>query len=483
MRGTIIVLIVFAILLIGIVVSIKKLKQKRKNSQTKRGCGAQQVDADIIKGQTLPEQKFDTVGSFLAAEPLIDCNGLPMQQKLVFPEENTANKRLCDQALLKMKQGDWDQAFLLYRQAGHNGSCRGRCMSAIVMAVSGTTGMEFDADVQKELGEWLVDLAFVKEHPLGLGLELLFTAIMRSDTFDGVSEEIIEERKEEALSEFAQALSKGDLLAHYLLIMFYAGAVESIVPEVLCEDDEKYERAVIHFSRYYNVFRSEKNSAEELSFVFDHQIFTSAFCYLFKRLYDRKDYVSALATGRKAIAIARENGDTGVLCELTAARIAMMYLEGKGTPVDLKSAKTYLVQALCFSDEDDCGEYTNYVRNTFIEKERAQEELNSLVSENSARTYFDLEEAAQKLRKFSDELERQRRIEEEKIERERIEAEKREQDIPPLRGYIEKRGGEEYFVTAEGRMPYKLIKKSEDKKEITIDRGWLYGIQTYKMEE
>ncbi len=51
-----------------------------------------------------------------------------------------------------------------------------------------------------------------------------------------------------------------------------------------------------------------------------------------------------------------------------------------------------------------------------------------------------------------------------------------------MKGHFETRGSDEYFVTDNGSA-YKVYRTSSDKSEITVDRGWLYGMQTYKIKK
>lgn len=51
-----------------------------------------------------------------------------------------------------------------------------------------------------------------------------------------------------------------------------------------------------------------------------------------------------------------------------------------------------------------------------------------------------------------------------------------------MKGHFETLGSDEYFVTDNGSA-YKVYRTSSDKSEITVDRGWLYGMQTYKIKK
>ena len=93
-----------------------------------------------------------------------------------------------------------------------------------------------------------------------------------------------------------------------------------------------------------------------------------------------------------------------------------------------------------------------------------------------------MEEFSQKLAAFNEKLEADRALEEQKREAQRLaEEEKAKEYVPPLKGKIEVRGNE-YFVTDEGSA-YKIYNVSKDKSEITVYRGYLYGMQTYKVRK
>ncbi len=84
---------------------------------------------------------------------------------------------------------------------------------------------------------------------------------------------------------------------------------------------------------------------------------------------------------------------------------------------------------------------------------------------------------------FNERLQADREREEQKRAAERqAEEERARAEVPPMKGHFETRGSDEYFVTDLGSA-YKVYRTSSDKSEITVDCGWLYGMQTYKIKK
>ncbi len=476
--------IVIAAVVAAICVIAVKIRKKRRAGSNKTSGRrlAENEKVSEIKGERIATLSFETLSEYIMSDPLMGKDGLPLQQELILPAESAENKRLCDEAMLKAESGMTIEALGLYNEAARKGSPRGKFMSVLFYAAK-LDELGQEAFSEDETVEWLLDLAYKSKHPLGLGLELIFTAIRRPDSFDGVDEEEIENRKNDVVTEFRTALRNGDFLAHYLLISFYAGAYECIASEIIYEDDELYDRAMRHFTRYYNLYFKNKTLAKEFSFIFKSSFLATAFGFLSAELFASKKYFEAVACGKKALAIARLDDEKIEIMELVAAQIARAYIFGNGTEVDLKEARKYLIEAFRFTEENDCSEFTGYVREELYKKEEALKRLDAAVAENRSRSYFDLEEFSQKMAAFNERLQEDREREEQKRAAERqAEEERARAEVPPMKGHFETRGSDEYFVTDNGSA-YKVSRTSSDKSEITVDRGWLYGIQTYKIKK
>lgn len=485
MLTTIIAYALFIAAVVVVAVFVVRRIRKKRNADKNDVPSKRREKADTacaIKGEKLTELSFETLSDYILSEPALGKDGLPLQQELTFPPETAENKKLCDKAMLKAESGMSKEAFELYYAAGKNGSPRGKFM-CVMSCVAQADESDENAFSQDEMVEWLLELAFKQKHPLGLGLELIFTAIRRPDSFDGADEKEIDNRKRDVVEEFREALRKGDFLAHYLLTGFYGGAFECIADEIVYEDEELYGRAMKHFTRYYNLFITNETLAKEFSFILNGDFFASAFGFLSAELFENKKYVEAIACGKKALAIARLDTEKSAIIELVAAYIARSYIYGLGAETDLREARKYLVEALYFTDEKDCSEFTGYVREELCKKEEALNRLNAVVEDNRSRSYFDLEEFSQKLAAYNEKLQADREREEQKREAERLaEEERKRREVPPLKGHLETRGYDDYFVSEDGSA-YKVYKFSADKAEITVDRGRLYGMQTYKIKK
>lgn len=475
-------LVIIAAVGFAAIMIVKRIRKKRKTEKEEdSGKKTEKVTTPCeIKSEKLSNTSFKTFLDFLNSDPVIGKDGLPLQQELNLPTESVENKKLCDKAMYKVESGMAKEALRLYAEAGRNGSARGKLMSVLLLISK--IGEPCEEELPEAI-EWLVDLAYKSKHPLGIGLGLIYTAIMYPDTFDGLSEEEIKERQDDVISDFNLAVNRGDFIAHYLLISFYEGCFESTVPEFLHEDIDMYVRAVMHFTRYYNLFILDKTLGKEFSFILDKDLFVKAFGHLSYNLNKSGKYFEAITCGKKALEIARLDNEKNALMELVAAQIARAYTVGNGTEVDLKQARKYLLEALRFKEDKEENEYTKFVSEELFKKETALKRLDDIVKENRSRSYFDMEEFSQKLAAFNEKLEADRALEEQKREAQRLaEEEKAKEYVPPLKGKIEVRGNDEYFVTDEGSA-YKLYNVSKDKSEITVYRGYLYGMQTYKVRK
>lgn len=462
-----------------------KAVNRGEDHAEKRGAsveaGAAAVDGSYVKTAHKGEES-DGIEGYLKSLPELDEDGLPLQVKHEFAKETEENSALCDKGAEELECGRFRDAFGYYRKAALAGSERGMSMCAFLLTVPGLNLSLDEAAVDDVIG-WIVELANARRHPFGKGLELLITAVAYPGSTDGMSEEEVDNMVDNARETMETALIYAkDPFAHYLLLLMYAGAVQSIVPE-FCEDDDKYAKLLIQTSRFCNEFCFDDNMrSKELSMIFsDKAMFVRGLSCLAEELYAREMYREAFSCYKKAAELFEITGNDLGMAELVCTRCADMYVSGKGIEKDVRAAEKMLEKAADFADTGEPDEYTLYVAGLIEKANKAEKDLAEFVYENERRHSFgieDIERLTQKLQELSERSAERRKRREEQEEKERAQ---KEESVPPFTGRLEEVGSSKYFVS--NGMYYKVFDVSDDGKEITVDRGYLYGIGRYKIEE